>query len=132
MDEDHLPFKSMSALLYKSHLRLHVEAESLHCMWNCVKLSAKRAGLQGSLLLGTIMANCAHGPCNSGSNQLSRERAAHYLAEHMTIQEFQELQESMRADTAGVRGIEIPRSAADLPGLQVVNALGPYARSSAG
>ena len=131
MDEDHLPFKSMWALMFRSGLRLHVEAESLHNLWNTVKLGAKRAGLQGALLLGTLMANVNHGPYNSGQNLLSRQRAAASLSETIPLAEFQELQSAMRADMTGVEGIEVPHSADDMPNLQNVNVLGPYVPSSA-
>ena len=120
----------MWGLLYRSQLRLHIEAEPLHGHWNAVKLAAKRSGLQGSMLLGIVMANVMHGPFASGRSQLSKERAAQRLAEEMSQDEFLELQEAMMADTTGVNSVEIPHSPEDIPGLQNVKALGPYAWAS--
>ena len=105
---------------------MHVEAESLHCLWNSVKLAAKRSGLQGALLLGTLMSNVSHGPFTSGAAQMSKERAAERLSEEMSQGDFEVLQEAMQADFIGEDDSQIPESREDIPNLRSVRSLGQF------
>ena len=129
VDEESLQMKSLWALMYKSGLRLHVEAEALHNLWNTVKNSAKRANLQSSMLLGTLLANCSHGPFTSGSNALSKQRAAENFANELTASEFTSLREEMLSDRAGEDDeTGIPESADDIPFLKTIANLGAFVR----
>ena len=132
MDEDHLPFKALWSLMFRANLRMHCEPEALHGLWNTVKNGAKRAGLQGALLLGTLMANCSQGPFTSGGNLLSKQRAAEHLAETMSSQDFAQLQAAMQADREGEGpDCEIPQSPEDLPQLRDVRTLGRFVKAPA-
>ena len=117
--------------MFRSKLRLHAEPEALHNLWNSVKNAAKRSGLQGSVLLGTLMSNVSHGPFGSGACALNKQRAAEVLAERMTPDEFASLQESMRADRDCEEDAEIPHAPEDLPRLRAVTSLGQFAPGSA-
>ena len=131
MDEDYLPFKALWSLVFRAGLRIHVEPEALHGMWNAVKNAAKRSGLQGALLLGTLMANISHGPFTSGGNLLSKQRAAEHMATSMPDEEFAQLRADMEADRLGeAEETELPQSAEDIPHLRDVRTLGRYAIAS--
>ena len=129
VDEESLQFKALWALMFKSKLRLHVEAEALHCLWNSVKNSSKKSMLQGAMLLGTTLANVAHGPFNSGTNALSKQRAAELFSKELSDAEFRSLREEMLSDRAGEDDdAGIPECPSDIPHLRTVATLGAFAR----
>ena len=75
---------------YESHLRVYIEPEGCHPLWNGVKNGIRRSGKQVSLLKSMIIANVLHGPFRSGKNQQSFQEAASHMSQVMTIQGFQD------------------------------------------
>ncbi|CAL1172051.1 unnamed protein product [Cladocopium goreaui] len=118
-DEEHLPFKALWSLLFNSKLRLYVEPEALHNMWNDLKNSYKRADLQPALLLGIVMSQSSHGPFGSGHHQWTKQQTAELLAESMTTSDFENIRESMTRDRYGDT-TDIPESPSDLPDIPSV------------
>ena len=121
-DEEALPFKALWQLMYGSHLRIHVEPESLHSMWNDLKNAYKRADLQPALLLGIVISQMAHGPFLSGANQHTRQETAELLSEQLSHADFQALREAMLRDRYYDEA-EIPEEPTDIPKLQSVRSL---------
>ena len=121
-DEECLPFKALWALMFNSRLRLYVEPESLHCIWNDLKNSYKRADFQPALLLGILITQMAHGPFLSGGHQWTKERTAEIISQTITESEFQALRENMLNDRYG-EITEIPQTRADIPHLRSVENL---------
>ncbi|CAL1149171.1 unnamed protein product [Cladocopium goreaui] len=126
-DEECLSFKSLWALVHNCHLRLHVEPESLHCCWNDLKNSYKRADFQPALLLGIVMSQAAHGPFLSGSNQWTKQQTAQMIAKTIGHSEFQTLREAMLKDRYGDTN-GVPETPADIPELDSVENLPIYAK----
>ena len=108
--------------MYSSHLRLHVEPESLHAYWNDVRNAYKRSDCQPALLLGIVISNMAHGPYMGGGNQYTREEVAELLSQKMSRDQFEELTESMLRDNYG-DNTAIPDSPGDIPDLPAVRNL---------
>ena len=96
-DEDMLPYKSMYALM-TAGARIWVEPESLHCLWNTAKAAFKRSGLQGAVLLGSLMTQVNHGPYASGANMLTKQEAMEHRIGHLTDDEWEILREDIAMD----------------------------------
>ena len=79
-------------------LRLWIQPESTHNSWNDVRNSIRRSGLQHTVLLSTVLSNCAHGPYRSGANKRSFQEAAIHLSENISLESFQQLVDSMAMD----------------------------------
>lgn len=94
----------------------------MHCMWNDLKNSFKRADCQPALLLGIVMSQMAHGPFLSGANQHTREETAKIIAETISQDDFETLRESMLRDRYGDTN-EVPEKPADIPNLSSVETL---------
>ena len=108
--------------MFNSSLRLYVEPESLHCVWNDLKNSFKRADFQPALLLGTVISQMAHGPFLSGGHQWTKQRTAEIISETIDDSEFQALRENMLKDRYGSLN-EIPQKPQDIPELSSVENL---------
>ena len=99
-----------------------MEPDSLHCQWNDLKNSYKRADFQPALLLGLVLSQMAHGPFLSGSNQWTRQQVADLVSESMADSDFQSLRESMLRDRYN-DPTELPESARDIPELRAIQSL---------
>jgi hypothetical protein len=121
-DEESLPFKSLWALAYNAHLRIYIEPECLHCQWNDLRNSFKRADFQPALLLGIVLTQMAHGPFGGGGHQWTRQQTAEIMSETMSDGDFQALKEAMLNDRYGDSG-EIPETPQDIPELKSVASL---------
>ena len=121
-DEEALPFKALWQLMYGSNLRIHVEPEAVHCMWNDLRNAYKRADLQPALLLGIVMSQMAHGPFLSGAHQATRQDTAQLLAEELSHADFQALREAMLRDRYYDES-DIPETPSDIPTLRSVQSL---------
>ena len=77
------------------------------------------------------MANVSHGPYQSGSNQLSKQRAAEQLAESLSPSDFQALREEMLSDRMGeTDDTGIPDTPEDIPHLRSIANLGMFVQPS--
>jgi hypothetical protein len=119
-DEEALPFKSLWALMFNSRLRIYIEPDSLHCLWNDVKNAYKRSECQPALLLGILLCQTGHGPFLSAGNQWTKQEVAELLGETMTESDFQDLREAMLQDRYNdPRGLpDSPSDIAQLPAVQ--------------
>ena len=133
-DEECLPFKMAYALSHEvvdgANLRVWICPESTHASWTNVRCAIRRAGLQHTILLSTIMNNCGHGPYRSGHNQQSFEEAAADLAKHMAMSEesFQELVDGMAMDrNVDSNDPSIPQDPSQIPGLPAIKNLPVFA-----
>ena len=98
-DEETLPFKLMYTLMHEEGgLRIFASPDSTHSQWNNTRCAIRRAGLQHTILLSTIMSNCAHGPYKSAQNKQSFDESAAHLSETMEYDKFLELLEGMAFD----------------------------------
>lgn len=128
-DQDGLPFKMIYTLCHQG-LRLLIQPESTHSLWNDVKNSVRRAGMQHTLLLSSVLSNAAHGPFGSGRNHQSLLESADHLAKNMDPESFDALVDSMMMDRHlseldhDIPGI--PSSPDDLPQLPCVKNLPTY------
>lgn len=101
--------------MYGSNLRIHVEPESLHSMWNDLRNAYKRSDLQPALLLGIVMTQMAHGPFLSGAHQTTRQETAQLLSEELSNADFQALRDAMLRDRY-YDSADIPETPNDIPG----------------
>ena len=108
--------------MFNSSLLLYVEPESLHCVWNDLKNSFKRADFQPALLLGLTISQMSHGPFLSAGHQWTKQRTAEVIAETIDDTEFQSLRESMLKDRYGSMN-EIPQTPQEIPELSNVRNL---------
>ena len=130
-DEEALPFKMCYALSHELHLRLFIFPESTHCLWNNVRNSIRRTGLQHCLLLASILSNAAHGPFTGGRNFQTLQESAEDLAS-MGRDDFNALVDGMMQDRQCQADDEnIPQTAADIVNLPAVRNLPPFVVSSA-
>ena len=107
--------KATLGLQFLLGYRVHIEPEMCHPLWNDVKNSIRRSGMQSALLKGVVMSNINHGPYNSGANMQLKYEALCSIVEHMSVSEFEELQERMAADKmVEVDSGEVPQSPQDL------------------
>ena len=111
-------------------LRLLIQPESTHSLWNDVKNSVRRAGMQHTLLLSSVLSNAAHGPFGSARNHQSLVESAQHLAKTMDLDMFDALVDSMMMDRHlseldhDMPGI--PSSPDELPNLPCVQKLPIY------
>ncbi|CAE7810340.1 unnamed protein product [Symbiodinium sp. CCMP2592] len=97
-DEDGLPIKAMLGLQHLLHYRIHVEPELCHPLWNDVKNSIRRSGMQSSLMKGVVMSHINHGPYQSGANMQVKLETLTSLVHTMSSERFYDLQEMMACD----------------------------------
>ena len=102
-----------------------MEPEALHCCWNDLKNSYKRADFQPALLLGIVMSQAAHGPYLSGANQWTKQQTAQIIARTIGHSEFQALREAMLKDRYGDTN-GVPETPDDIPDLDSVEFLPIY------
>ena len=74
--------------LYHLKLRGAVEPEALHSKWNDARRALKAAGLTGSVLKGTLMANLAHGYFLGGKNTQQKEEVLEHLASDLDVEQY--------------------------------------------
>ena len=106
--------------MFNSRLRIYIEPDSLHCLWNDVKNAYKRSECQPALLLGILLCQTGHGPFLSAGNQWTKQEVAELLGETMTESDFQDLREAMLQDRYNdPRGLpDSPSDIAQLPAVQ--------------
>lgn len=103
-DEETLPFKLIYALMHEEGgLRMFISPDSTHAQWNNVRCGIRRAGLQHTILLATIMSNVLHGPFKSGQNRQSFQEGAEHLSQTMSYDDFLTLVDLMAMD----RGVDV-------------------------
>ena len=129
-DEEALPFKMAYVLSHKIGLRLHIQPESTHSMWNDVRNSVRRSGLQHTLLLCATFCNTAHGPFAGGRNKFTLDEAALNLSSSMSQTAFDDLCDQMCADQHLEPGDcdadMLPQDPSDIPKLAALRNLPPY------
>lgn len=81
-------FKMLYMALYHLGLRGMVEPEALHSKWNDARRSLKAAGLTGSVLKGTLLANLSHGYFLGGKNSQQKEEVLEHLANDLDISDY--------------------------------------------
>ncbi|CAE8701071.1 unnamed protein product [Polarella glacialis] len=100
LDNEATQHKACHVLEFNVGLRLHTEGESCHPDWNDVKNSIVRAGLQVSLLKGTIMANTDFGPFKGGKTKLTKQEACEQFVAGLSTEDYQEYMEDIARDRA--------------------------------
>ena len=126
----------MFVLGHELGLRLFIQPESTHSLWNDCRNSVRRAGLQHTLLLSGVLSNTAHGPYSGGQNAWTLKEAAESLS-RMSETAFTELLEQMMEDRASSvapedesEGLLLPEHPSDIPNLAAVNNLPPFVLAS--
>ena len=98
-DEEALPFKAMLTLAHSSlSARVLAEPEHCHPSWNNLLLAVKRAGLQPTLLIATLMTHVNHGPYSSGRTFQTKQDVCEDWIDGLSQDEFAELQEHIAMD----------------------------------
>ena len=132
-DQESLQFKMVYGLQALG-LRIFIQPDFAHQIWNDVKGGVKRGGKQFTFLLSLVMQNMAHGPFKSGRNAQTLRESAEELANKLTLDEFDSLVDQMEQDHCHFDDAvddpeRLPQSPSDIPRLRVFNTLPCFAPS---